>query len=89
MASHHLLFNINVNPDYAEFGIDLRAQENNVMKRLIQWAKHAVIMQDRPTKQRLKVASMVAPEPCQERKLVVKALPRHLDMKELPSPPLL
>ncbi|ADU31934.1 M20 peptidase aminoacylase family protein [Evansella cellulosilytica] len=35
--------NINIVPDYGEFGIDLRAQSNEVMQQLMEKVEHAVI----------------------------------------------
>ncbi|WP_456277541.1 M20 peptidase aminoacylase family protein [Bacillus sp. AK128] len=58
--------NINIIPDYAEFGIDIRAQENEVMEELIEQVKHAVMTAGSANKAEVKIetlASMVAAEP--------------------------
>ncbi|KON88063.1 amidohydrolase [Sporosarcina globispora] len=67
--------NINVIPDYAEFGIDLRAQENDVMKKLIQRVEYAVITAGSANQATVEVeelASMVAAEPCPEMEEIIR-----------------
>lgn len=74
--------NINIIPDYGEFGIDVRAQENDVMKKLIEEVKNAVVNAGSANKAEVEIysiTSMVAAEPSIEledvvRECIVKAI---------------
>ena len=58
--------NINIIPDYAEFGIDVRAQQNDVMDDLIKKIEYAVLSAGSANRAKVELetlASMVAAEP--------------------------
>ncbi|USK36500.1 M20 peptidase aminoacylase family protein (plasmid) [Bacillus sp. F19] len=83
--------NINIIPDYAEFGIDVRAQHNEVMDDLLKQVHHAVVSAGSANgaKVELKqVATMVAAEssPSLE-ELVKEAIIEALGQNALVAPP--
>jgi amidohydrolase len=68
--------NINIIPDYAEFGIDVRAQQNDMMEDLIKMVYHAVLAAGSSNQAIVELetlASMVAAEPNKEIEELVKA----------------
>ncbi|WP_078379991.1 M20 peptidase aminoacylase family protein [Sutcliffiella halmapala] len=67
--------NINIIPDLAEFGIDVRAQENEVMKELIEQVKYAVITAGSVNNAKVEIdimASMVAAKPSLEVESIIR-----------------
>ncbi|MEH7501515.1 M20 peptidase aminoacylase family protein [Neobacillus drentensis] len=68
--------NVNIIPDFAEFGIDLRAERNDVMKELIKDIEHAVFAAGTANYAEVSVetiAEMVAAEKSHVMEAVVKA----------------
>ncbi|MCD8511234.1 MAG: M20 peptidase aminoacylase family protein [Bacillus sp. (in: Bacteria)] len=66
--------NINIIPDYGEFGIDLRAQSNEVMEELIEKVKTAVLMAAAVNGSKVEIgipAQMVAATPNKEMEEIV------------------
>jgi amidohydrolase len=67
--------NINIIPDYAEFGIDVRAEHNEIMADLLRRIEHAVIHAGAINQAEVTLeplASMVAAEACPELEEIVK-----------------
>jgi amidohydrolase len=83
--------NINIIPDYAEFGIDVRAERNEVMTDLLEQIKHAVVTAGSVNRAEVRIkplASMVAAEACVEfEEIVKKAIVEALGEKGLAAPP--
>jgi amidohydrolase len=68
--------NINIIPDYAEFGIDIRAERNEIMNDLLSRIEHAVVHAGAINEANVTLepqASMVAAEACVELEAIVKA----------------
>lgn len=83
--------NVNIIPDYAEFGIDVRAQKNDVMADLLKRIEIAVVTAGSVNGAKVDVqplASMVAAEPCIEfEKIVSSAIVEALGEDKLVQPP--
>ncbi|MGY3717770.1 M20 peptidase aminoacylase family protein [Sutcliffiella cohnii] len=84
--------NINIIPDYAEFGIDIRAQENEVMRILVEQVKYAAITAGSINKAKVEIetlASMVAAEPSLEIESIMRAtIEKALGEDGLAEPPI-
>jgi amidohydrolase len=68
--------NLNIIPDYAEFGLDVRAERNEVMADLLKRIQHAVVTAGSVNQAEVKLeplASMVAAEASVEIEEIVKA----------------
>ncbi|KAB7706706.1 amidohydrolase [Bacillus aerolatus] len=83
--------NINIIPDYAEFGIDIRAQDNHVLHQLIEQIEHAILYAGSANRAKVEVetlAAMVAAEPSPEMEELVKAaIVEALGEDALAAPP--
>jgi amidohydrolase len=83
--------NINIIPDYAEFGIDVRAERNEIMKDLLKRIERAVIAAGSANGAEVKLeslASMVAAEASVEMEAIVKeAIVEALGDDKLVLPP--
>jgi amidohydrolase len=83
--------NLNTIPDYAEFGLDVRAEQNEVMTELLKRIQHAVVTSGSVNHAEVKLeplASMVAAEASSElEKLVEVAIVEALGEDGLVPPP--
>ncbi|MFK2826673.1 M20 peptidase aminoacylase family protein [Bacillus sp. B190/17] len=83
--------NMNIIPGYAEFGIDIRAQNNEVLQQLVPQVKHAVLTAGAANGAQVKVeelAAMVAAEPNKKMEgIVTEAIVAALGENALAAPP--
>lgn len=83
--------NFNIIPDYAEFGIDVRAEKNEVMSDLLKQIEHAVMTAGSVNRAEVTLspqASMVAAEACPEfERIVEEAIVEALGEQGLVPPP--
>lgn len=83
--------NLNIIPDYAEFGLDVRAEHNEVMADLLKRIQHAVVTAGNVNQAEVKLeplASMVAAEASVELEEIVKtAIVEALGKDGLVPPP--